>query len=307
MIRKRHCQKTAQRALPTRAISLAFLTVSLFAAGCSPDFREAPWTAYLVAYGESEKTPIRALVARYNRFKEGGRRDKTVKPRQYQVVLQADKQLCLVNTGPAPGQDHEDDEDDKREPSALPMGFTSYEDPVKLLENAGWSTGAVSDIILTHTGKNACGNVDRFSSATIHVQEEEYARIGRGGLCAKALRRFDRLGQLHLVAGDETILDGITVIEAGKATYGSQVVRVNTTAGELAFMGPLAPLQENIRYGSGPTGGHTWYGAAVAIRRMKRMGGTLVPSKDPTLPPGFVEIAPNRWKFTGSRTAPLSD
>ncbi|EJJ29489.1 N-acyl homoserine lactonase family protein [Rhizobium sp. CF142] len=115
--------------------------------------------------------------------------------------------------------------------------------PVEALERIGVQCDEVSDIVITHLHCDHAGNMERFSNATIHVQDAEVAFVASRCMCEDHLRfpyeldhvlnvmRKNFAKQLAFHDGDGPLFPGVTLHKLAGHTAGLQGVRVNTPRG----------------------------------------------------------------------------
>jgi glyoxylase-like metal-dependent hydrolase (beta-lactamase superfamily II) len=130
--------------------------------------------------------------------------------------------------------------------------------PVESLGLLDVDPGQVSDVILTHLHYDHAGNLTRFPTATLHVQDREvHFATGRFMRFPGLSQTFEvedicnvvRLNFASRVAfhdGNVELLPGLELIAVGGHTAGLQFVRVHTRRGWVALASDVTHFYENI-------------------------------------------------------------
>ncbi|MFJ9454239.1 N-acyl homoserine lactonase family protein [Kitasatospora sp. NPDC101447] len=164
----------------------------------------------------------------------------------YLWAIRDDRHFLLVDTG-------------FPEEMALRRGRTLFRCPVDALTDLGVTAEQVSDVVITHMHYDHAGNLDRFPTARIHLQEEELRFCAGPAMRHRAVRRpFEPVNvqtavqglfeeRLVLHRGEAEILPGVTVHPVPGHTPGTQVVRVHTARGWVVLASDATHLWANIR------------------------------------------------------------
>jgi glyoxylase-like metal-dependent hydrolase (beta-lactamase superfamily II) len=112
--------------------------------------------------------------------------------------------------------------------------------PDSAVRLAGIRPEDVTDLIISHAHWDHMGGIDRFPTATIHIQAEEFRYYTgeawqeggrRGGIDTLdiiELVRRNMAGKLKLIAGDDVeVLPGIRAYTGARHTFASQYIRVD--------------------------------------------------------------------------------
>jgi glyoxylase-like metal-dependent hydrolase (beta-lactamase superfamily II) len=130
--------------------------------------------------------------------------------------------------------------------------------PVDALAALGVSPADVTDVVLTHLHFDHAGGLRDLHAARIHVQRADVAFYTgpamRFPLCASAVEKDDlaalaeaeEQGRLHLLDGDGSLFDGVTVHNVGGHTPGSQIVEVTAPRGRVVLASDVAHLYDNL-------------------------------------------------------------
>jgi glyoxylase-like metal-dependent hydrolase (beta-lactamase superfamily II) len=134
-----------------------------------------------------------------------------------------------------------------------------FRSPEGLLGDLGIEPANVSDLIMTHLHWDHAGNLGLFSSAKIHLQQEEMRFCTGPGMSHTAVNKiydpqdvkaaidFLFSGQLQLYDGCREIAPGIVTYKVGGHTPGSQVVQVSTQRGKIVLASDAVHFWANIR------------------------------------------------------------
>jgi glyoxylase-like metal-dependent hydrolase (beta-lactamase superfamily II) len=129
------------------------------------------------------------------------------------------------------------------------------------LKQAGFSADEVTDVVLTHLHFDHCGGstirkgeqlVTAFSNATYHVQQDHWewtkkpnARE-RNSFLKENLEPLAASGQLHLLEGDDTLFDGVSVKCYNGHTQAMQTVKITDDTSTLVFAADLLPTSAHL-------------------------------------------------------------
>lgn len=164
----------------------------------------------------------------------------------YTWVVRDEHNVVLVDTGFS-------------EEMAARRGRTILRPPVEALADLGIEAAGVSDVVITHMHYDHAGNLDRFPTARVHLQEEELRFCAGPAMRHAVVRKpFEQVnvataigllfdGRLMLHRGEAEILPGVTVHPVRGHTPGTQVVRVNTRRGWVVLASDATHLWANIR------------------------------------------------------------
>lgn len=132
-----------------------------------------------------------------------------------------------------------------------------YVTPDSALKRAGFDPARVTDIIISHIHWDHADGVERFPTARIWLQREEFDYyVGPNGEAkapaidpdvAAMYRRLHTEGRIHFANGDSAeIRPGIRVHTGGKHTWASQFVSAQTPYGTVVIASDNAYLFENL-------------------------------------------------------------
>jgi glyoxylase-like metal-dependent hydrolase (beta-lactamase superfamily II) len=166
------------------------------------------------------------------------------------------------------------------------------EDTASLLRGAGVNPADVDYLILTHLHTDHSFNTPLFTKATIVVSRYGWETVSHPAHPAlypsrlysqEALRyiREEARDRLRLVAKEEEILPGISVIYTGGHTPCSQSVRVQTEAGKAVITGDVVSLYGHIEENIPVAYCHDLLQCYQAMDRIRQEGGVILPSHDP--------------------------
>jgi glyoxylase-like metal-dependent hydrolase (beta-lactamase superfamily II) len=173
---------------------------------------------------------------------------------------------------------------------------THLRTPMDGLRTIGIDASQVRHLILTHLHYDHVGNLDGFPQATFHVQESEIAfwtgrHAGRGHFRALVepedvlfLVRENFARRVSYVRETARIVPGITVHRVGGHAAGLQVVRVNTTRGDVVLASDATHYYANIDEDRPFSLVHTlpeMYDAFDAVRALADSPAHIVPGHDP--------------------------
>jgi glyoxylase-like metal-dependent hydrolase (beta-lactamase superfamily II) len=129
----------------------------------------------------------------------------------------------------------------------------------ELLGALGLEPAAVENLIMTHLHWDHAGNLGLFTSARIHLQEDEMRFCTGPEMSYPAVNKiYDERdvkvaishlfnGQLHLHNGRAEIAPGVVVHKVGGHTPGSQVVQVSTRRGKIVLASDAVHFWANLR------------------------------------------------------------
>ncbi|MGH3378781.1 MAG: N-acyl homoserine lactonase family protein [Actinoallomurus sp.] len=176
-------------------------------------------------------------------------------------------------------------------------GLDYLASPVATLGEMGVPAGEVDHVVLTHLHYDHTGTARVFERARYVLQESELAywtgpwarRIAREHWLADAedlacLLAVRDEGRVRLVAGDATVVPGLSVHLVGGHTAGTQVVRVDTARGPVVLASDASHFYENIeddRPGAILHHVPAAYGAFDRINELAGGPGLVVPGHDP--------------------------
>lgn len=180
------------------------------------------------------------------------------------------------------------------------------------LARHGFAPDDVATVVLTHLHHDHAANIECFPDAEFVVQRAEIAAAREplpvlantyiDGTVVELSRRTTRV-----IEGDETLLDGLSLVHTPGHSEGMQSVIVETTAGTHALIGDLAYVRHNLEPSLSslsdangtvheitsvdaeyiPPGTHVdvaaCYESIERVRRLVGPDGTLLASHDPSL------------------------
>ena len=130
--------------------------------------------------------------------------------------------------------------------------------PAAALAEAGITTDAVTDIVVSHIHWDHADGIDLFPNARVWIQKAEFEHhVGPNGEpldtpaitpeVAGILAAMARAGKVELVDGDDReIIPGIRVYTGGKHTWESQYAGVRTRSGTVVIASDNMYLYENL-------------------------------------------------------------
>jgi glyoxylase-like metal-dependent hydrolase (beta-lactamase superfamily II) len=135
---------------------------------------------------------------------------------------------------------------------------------LRSLEEAGFSAGDVTDVILTHLHFDHCGGTTRrgedgdwrltFEHARHHVQRGhwEWARTSNpkeeGSFRSENIQPLADSGAVDLVDGDQEILPGIQALPVHGHTEAQQMVKIDAGSGDtLVYVADLLPTTRHLK------------------------------------------------------------
>jgi len=130
--------------------------------------------------------------------------------------------------------------------------------PADALGLIGVQAVEVQDVVVTHMHYDHAGNLARFPSARVHIQEAEMQFACGRHMREKALShsyecedvvcavRANFAGRLEFHSGDAQLFPGISLHLVGGHTPGMQFVRVHTRRGWVVLASDAAHFYENI-------------------------------------------------------------
>jgi glyoxylase-like metal-dependent hydrolase (beta-lactamase superfamily II) len=175
-----------------------------------------------------------------------------------------------------------------------------YQRPSEAIAKAGVTSGAVTDIIISHVHWDHLDGADLFPNARIWIQKAEYEHyVGAEGqplgeaidtVDAQMLARLRRAGRVQLVDGDaREVMPGITVYTGGRHTFASQYAAVRTAKGVVVLASDNMYMFENLEKHV-PIGATFVPGDSVsnlaAQDRMRRIASNprfIIPGHDPDI------------------------
>lgn len=181
------------------------------------------------------------------------------------------------------------------EPAAARKSIVYERTPVEALALMGVAPEQIDLLVLTHLHFDHAGALADFPRAEIVVQRSDldYFRgpLMRFPLCASgidqddmaALARAQDAGRVRVLDGDTDLGGGVSTIEVGGHTPGSQLVRVETPSGSVVLTGDAAHLRTNFELGTPFPVLHSVPSACVAFERMaelERDGAQIIPGHD---------------------------
>ncbi len=160
-------------------------------------------------------------------------------------VLKSGAQTIVVDTG------YDASEADRRD---RPI----QRDPAKALEALGIDAAVVDRVIITHLHYDHAGGLDRFPSATFHLQTAEMAFATGPCMCHGTLQmpytvehvcemvRHVYSGRVIFHQGSAEVAPGVRVHRTGGHSRGLQIVEVETETGPLVLASDATHYYENF-------------------------------------------------------------
>ncbi|MFC7404664.1 N-acyl homoserine lactonase family protein [Georgenia alba] len=184
--------------------------------------------------------------------------------------------------------------------TAAARGDRPYlESPPELLARVGRRPTDVTDLVLTHLHYDHTGFLTAYPQAQVWVQRAEVSfwsspMADRGAFDhlrhPPDLRALDTLvadGRAHLLDGDATLTDAITLHHVGGHTPGMQVVRVVTDGGVVVLASDASHFYANVEQDK-PYGVvchlPDMYTAFDRLHDLAGLDGVIVPGHDPGVP-----------------------
>ena len=241
---------------------------------------------YAVSYGES--------LFREDRIFADGSRSGQRRFAWMFWVIRAGERTILVDTG------------FEQPTEATRRGVRSYVRPTERLRNFGIVPEQVTDVILTHAHWDHMGGIAAYPKARIYIQENEFrhalATVGpdrprRRGVRWEDVRALQKAlgeGRVELVRGTLELTPGVTMVEGGAHTPGSQYVKVRALDGTVIIAGDAVYQHENNVW-------HRPIGSSVdrqanlsSIRQFHTLAASpflILPGHEPRTQTWFPEVA----------------
>ena len=129
-------------------------------------------------------------------------------------VIKYNKKIILVDTG-------------FREESFIKSFNIDYKNPLTLLKQINIDPLQVTDVIITHTHFDHVGNVDKFTNATIYIQNDELDNFKQQSNNQRLIDFFEN--NKNIITFDETynLYNLFKIEKIGGHTIGSSVVFFN--------------------------------------------------------------------------------
>jgi len=141
---------------------------------------------------------------------------------------------------------------------AARRGRPIQRDPAEALRALGVEAADLDTVIVTHLHYDHAGGLDRYPSATFHLQEAEMIFATGPCMCDPTLRMpftADHVcqmvqhvfkGRVAFHAGEGQVAPGVTVHPIGGHSMGLQAVRVETASGPICLASDAAHYYENF-------------------------------------------------------------
>lgn len=180
--------------------------------------------------------------------------------------------------------------------------------PIESLKLIGVEPEAIADVIITHLHYDHVGNFHKLPNARFHLQEREmafatgrhmrYPYFGHGfeadDVAGMVRLNFKRRVELH--DGEVELARGLTLHLAAGHTAGLQVVRVNTSRGNVVLASDSSHYYENMR-SSRPFSAVLNVGDAIdSFRKVERLAASprhIIPGHDPLVMQHYPALSPS--------------
>jgi glyoxylase-like metal-dependent hydrolase (beta-lactamase superfamily II) len=219
--------------------TLSATALSLFLAIAAPAQTPPQYDVYAIRYATLPQFPISALV-------KGGDPSLKIDVPCYVWLIRGAGRNVLVDTG-------------FYRPQFMKQWKPGdYVRPDEAVGRAGVKAADITDLIITHAHWDHLDGADLFPNAQIWIQRDEYVYYTadawqsggkHGGIDPEDmayLLRANTAGRLHLVDGEQEILQGIRVYTGGRHTFASQYVLVAGKAGPIVLASDNVYLYQNL-------------------------------------------------------------
>lgn len=164
------------------------------------------------------------------------------------LLIEYNERIILVDTGLG----------NKLTEKELKIFSPSSQSLSSVLNNNGYNTEAITDVIMTHLHHDHAGGIVSyndlgqeyltFPNATYHIQEKEWNMAKDPDILnqaaydyARNLRLLELKGNINLLSGDKEIFPGIRVELVGGHTEGMQIIIINTDDAKYIYAGDIIP------------------------------------------------------------------
>lgn len=179
--------------------------------------------------------------------------------------------------------------------------------PIHTLEKIGIQAEQVPYVIITHMHYDHVGNLDKFPNSTYVLQETEMAFWTGKYASRKAYRHLIEVedvlhlvkknfqGKIHFVSGSKEIVPGITVYNAGGHSAGLQIVKIQTSTGNVILTSDVSHFYQNFEEDRPFAVIHDlakMYHAFDLVRSVSDPLSIIVPGHDPKVMERFPAVSP---------------
>lgn len=135
------------------------------------------------------------------------------------------------------------------------FGFSSFENPDRLIKKCGIDPKEITDIVLTHFHFDHAGGIFLFPSAILHIQNHDLDLLKKQSYFPNQsmyLNSLIKTNQIHSFNGTYSLLPGLQILFTGGHTPGSQALEWISPSGmQILFTGDECYFIEECKNGIG--------------------------------------------------------